>query len=285
MSIVESINLQVSFDEYCIVDSAQIFGGDIAMVSSTARYLYFYESTIRHLDFVTLPRTLTFSNTEFTSEVLLSRWTTLPSNEVCILRIRSVEDLTKLRIDDYRKFCLDFDWYDFEYDEKVDIYTRLLKNFKSRNQTLNYEKLDKEFQAFKLKELGIFGHVLNGVTRFWWDYGYKKHQVLLRAFQLNIFFFLVNLFFYPILLSRGYQLQKFVEIDFELQKKFGHKKLLLFLARIPYVFLYTGYIFWGWKLDLHSIQIRNVLLFGFVLLQYLTGIVCLGYIFNLVVTK
>ncbi|HTJ53479.1 MAG TPA: hypothetical protein VL443_28690 [Cyclobacteriaceae bacterium] len=182
------------------------------------------------------------------------------------------------------------EWYSFEY--KVVTYQELLNKFKTNGQFQSYEKLDKEFRECKYlkayndnpKWYNTYGFVLNWIDSFWWDYGYNKFQVIRNAIGLNLLFFIINLGLFKILLSDGYRIEKFATKNKEINKKYKGNELKKKLSKIPYIFLYTSYIFWGWKLDLNIISINRLGIFLYVLIQYLAGIICLGYIANFIIT-
>jgi hypothetical protein len=193
-------------------------------------------------------------------------------------------DLSKMLLL-YRNFKVYFPKYlKLSFDEKAFQYQQMLTIFEERNSLLNYEALDKDYQEFKYLERGIWGgSVLNWIDKNWWDYGYNKFLVIRGSIIINFIFFLVNLTLFSTLLRDGYTMQKFVSIDQSLKKKYAKRRVIMHLFRIPYVFIYTGYIFWGLKLDIDKVHIHKIWLFSYVLFQYLAGIVCLAYIANLIV--
>jgi hypothetical protein len=170
------------------------------------------------------------------------------------------------------------------FEDKLNIYSQLLFNFKQRGKIDSYENLDKELKQLTYANDGFFGKLLNLIDRHWWDYGYNKFLVVRNAVLFNLFFFIINIFIFRRLVHHGYRIDKFVTINIRINRTFRLSKMKRFIARIPYVFLYTCYIFWGWKLDINSISLHKKGLFAYVIFQYLVGIVCLAYIANLVIT-
>lgn len=202
-------------------------------------------------------------------------------NKTHHLRIRS-NDVDKIDFE-YHNFKLYFRG-DETYDDKVGVYTALLESFKRKGYSSSYEKLDKEFQEFQFTQSGYFGYLANWIAKNWWDYGYTKSLVLRNALFLNVFFFVINFFFFNKLIHQGYNIRKFVIVNSSLKKKFSSSQARLLIAKIPYVFLYTSYIFWGLRLDINNLGIHKIGLFGYVLLQYVTGVVCLAYLANWIIT-
>jgi hypothetical protein len=167
------------------------------------------------------------------------------------------------------------------FEDKVSEYQRILDYFQKRGMFQSYEKLDKEFKAFKYTDEGLwYGGVFNWLDKYWWDYGYNKFLVVRNAILLNLFFFLINIFLYGKLLNQTYTLDKFLDIERNMNHVTIHDKI----RRLSYIFLYTGYIFWGLKLDIENVNIWKARLFYYVLFQYMVGVVCLAYLANLIIT-
>lgn len=202
-------------------------------------------------------------------------------NRIHHLRILS-KDVDKIDFE-YHYFKLYFRGDD-SYDDKIGVYTALLESFKRKGYSSSFEKLDKEFQEFKHKESGRFGYFLNWIDQNWWGYGYNKFLVVRNAAILNLLFFLINIFLFDNLINHGYNLQKFVRVNSSINKKFSTNRFKRTLAKSPYVFLYTCYIFWGLRLDINNLGIHKVRLFMYVLFQYIVGIICLAYFANLIIT-
>lgn len=196
-------------------------------------------------------------------------------------------DISKINIH-YENFKLIFPTNErIQFEEKVSVYQDLLNNFTKRGAIQSYEKLDKEFKKFKYTKDGksFFGHILNCVDSIWWDYGYNKFLIIRNAVLLYFFFFLINIRLYKSLVQEVYVLDKFAKKNEEITRQYQGRPLESLGVELPYIFLYTGYIFWGWKLDMHAISVNRIGLFSYVLFQYLVGIVCLAYIANLIITK
>lgn len=187
---------------------------------------------------------------------------------------------------------LDWEYQDFKlyfpspatYDYKVGIYSSVMEHFKRNGYTISYENLDKEFQEFIYLGSGNwFGGFLNWVDKNWWDYGYNKFLVVRNAIYLNILFFLINLFVFHSLVNHGYNIQKFVRVNADINDKYPNR-FRRTLVKSPYIFLYTSFIFWGLSLKIDNLGIHRIGLFSYVLLQYIVGVVCLAYIANLIIT-
>jgi hypothetical protein len=191
-------------------------------------------------------------------------------------------DNINIRYDKFRLFFpIDFK---MSFEEKLFAYQELLNNVKKNGVFKSYEKLDKEFLEFKYTGEGkLWGFFLNFLDRHWWDYGYNKYLIIRNAIFLNMFFFLINIFLYDQLLKNGYSLKKFELINKKIETRLNDQQVRKFLYKVPYIYLYSSYIFWGLKLDMGSIKIKNIGLFSYVVIQYAIGVVCIGYLANLII--
>lgn len=232
----------------------------------------------------------------------------IPQNNPVQLRLQNVQLKSRLRLEvarpqrnsvrlivdrtdidmidlDYFAFKLTFDSaLAISFDEQKATFNELLASFRKRGKEDSFEKLDKEYKEWKYKlNNNLWGAIINWIDWFWWDYGYNKFLVFRSAVILNFVFFIINLFVYPILIKDVYVLSQFSEAYqyFSADKK---KTFLKYSKNIVYIFLYTSYIFWGWKLEISNIRIHRVVWFGYVLLQYLVGLICIAYIANIVIT-
>jgi len=74
----------------------------------------------------------------------------------------------------------------------------------------------------------------------------------------------------------------------DLVAKYGKNSLLYRINKIPAIIAYTAYVFWGIKLELNQIRFEKswwAFPFFIFMVEYLTGIICLAYIANLIITK
>jgi hypothetical protein len=190
----------------------------------------------------------------------------------------------------YKYFRLVFDSTTSVYD-KEQVYTELLNMQKTNYFLDGCEKLDKEYKAFKyLHRNSFIADVQNWIDKYWWDYGYDKFMVIKNSVKLFLLFFAINLLAYKGL-AKVYHPIKFREFDERLEMNnvdikhpvaAGIKK---YLKRIPVIFLYTAFVFWGLKLDLKELEIKKPLYMTILIGQYITGLVCLAYIANYIISK
>lgn len=234
-----------------------------------------------YLDRFGLPDTLDLHSVSFfggARKIRLNQYN--PTEKICQMSLYGTDlDMLDLKYQNYRLYFPKSLGLTFE--DKVSEYQRLLDYFQKRGMFQSYERLDKEFKAFKFLDEGIwYGRVFNWIDRHWWDYGYNKFLVVRNAIILNLCFFFINICLYGKLLNQTYTIAKFAEIERNMAHAFVYDKM----KRLSYIFLYTAYIFWGLKLDIEKINISKTRLFYYVLLQYVTGVICLAYLANLIIT-
>ena len=177
--------------------------------------------------------------------------------------------------------------YALNLDEMKQSYRQLMEKYQVSGQQESYERVDRDYKEFmREQQLGyLVGGLVNELDKWWWDYGYNRQLVVQNSVLFFLLFVAINFFLYTQLLSDGYPIKKFKEIDDEQKRKYLDNPIKGQLMRIPYVALYTGYIFWGLKLEKDNINVKHLGMFSYVLIQYVTGVVCLAYIANLIVMR
>jgi hypothetical protein len=159
-------------------------------------------------------------------------------DQECLLYMSDM-DLSKVSLD-YSKFRL---WFPktFRYGEKNAHYKKLLTWFQEKNLIDYYEKLDREYREFKYLNSGQpLGALINWIDKNWWDYGYNKILVVRNAIVLNVIFFLINLFLFKKLVTNGYRIDKFFDINSKFNSTYHDNKTKRFIMKAPYIFLYTS---------------------------------------------
>ena len=165
------------------------------------------------------------------------------------------------------------------------LYQQLLKQLQESGLSEKAEDVDKLYQKLKLKENNHY--IINLFSQYWWDYGYKKPLVIVNSMFIFLMFLFVNCCFYNSLTLVYYpnhikeyerKINTIPSTPYSKDLKFRFFKLLS-------ITLYTSFIFWRVKLELHDLKIKNWVAILWILLQYTVGIVCLAYIANYIITK
>ncbi len=168
------------------------------------------------------------------------------------------------------------------YDVKASIYEDVLKNFLDNGFTESYEIIDKEYSELKFLHRNTWFSILSNYTqKYWWDYGYKKERVFLWIVGFLLIFTLIT----ATSIKGTLDVYKicFIEKDYT-EKIINSTGFSKFINTIRISFLYTLILFFALKLDFHKIAKTNIC-FYYILLVYVVGIVCYGFILNIIAGK
>jgi uncharacterized protein YjbI with pentapeptide repeats len=172
------------------------------------------------------------------------------------------------------------------YDGQLSVYESVLKKLKDDGLMESYKILDIEYRRFKYKHGGFFGGYIPNTFWHWlWNYGYSKWRVFAWTFGLWVVFSLLNLiFFYPKLSESVYAIA-FLE-KLETSVLTGVKKRLFYFFQVV---TYTAIVFFGLKMDVAKFK-KGVVrehpgLFVYLMFVYVVGLVCLGFIVNIIFTR
>ena len=183
-------------------------------------------------------------------------------------------DIAKLHLDyeHFRLLLTDPDTrMPLKADDAVPIYEALLKNFKDHGQTKSYQRLDIEFNDYLWKQSKYFSWY-RVVPHYWNFYGYRKGLIFLWTLAFLLFFSCINFFMLDYLSGQVYVIEGYE------QKKGG--ALSKFFSSV----IYTSMIFFFLKLDVKNIKRKDFSAL-YILMVYLSGIVCLAYMANFVIQK
>lgn len=194
---------------------------------------------------------------------------------------------------DLDKLKLSYDRLNFHIDtlQKFQIrswiYEKLLKNLKNEHLTSKYNYYNN--QLSDANDAVNHTQLRNFLNEVWWDNGHNRRKVIYNSFFLFGFFFILNCLAYN-QLKVVYMPEPFIDYYDRIKSKYQDDPLkrntVLHLASYVYGSLaYTSFVFWGLKLDLHSLKLRFNLGFFLLILQYMVGLVCVAYIIGIVVVK
>ncbi len=251
-----------------------------------------------------------FSSTVFSKRIDLSfvskisdeidlTMSVIPNNEPCSINLVGAS-IDKIRFR-YKRFQL---WFpeektndaksslSLDYDLRASVYEAVLQKQKNSGFIESYEKLDKEYKEFKYtysasnKSLVSWGEIQNWVDKHWWGYGYNKELIVINTIILYLLFSFLNVFFLEHMTRNVYNAEKINEYWDEAQSA-GIKT---FISSIPFSLFYTAQIFFGFKFDLEKLKYKENLsgwkIFNLVyfIIIFLSGLVCLAYLMNYVLT-
>jgi hypothetical protein len=172
------------------------------------------------------------------------------------------------------------------YDGQLNVYESVLKKLKDNGFMESYQILDIEYRRLKYEHGGFLNrYMANTFQQWWWNYGYSKELVFVWAIGFWGLFSLLNLiFFYPKLSERVYEI-KFLE---RMQESgyTGIKKWIFYALQVV---SYTAIVFFGLKMDVAKFK-KGVVrehpwLFVYLMVVYVVGLVCLGFIVNIIFTR
>jgi hypothetical protein len=225
---------------------------------------------LKNLDLFTMPGFIDFTHSQ------------VSGNTNKLLLIGDI-DFSKLKIP-LTKYTIKID-NEGDYEDQITLYQTVIKKLKESGLNKKAEALDKKYQEIQYKHNG--NHIINFVSKHWWDYGYDKSKVVINSFYIYFIFFFVNLLafnsitkvYYPPNIE-SYNYSKSVNDKVKHTNRFT--KLIF---KTPSVLLYTAFIFWGLKLDLKELKIKNWWALILVVFEYTIGVICLAYIANYIITK
>jgi hypothetical protein len=124
-------------------------------------------------------------------------------------------------------------------------------------------------------------NVKNFLDANWWGYGYKRYLIFRNSVVLFGLFFFLNLIWFDKILYRTYRIAEFIKVN-------NFRKLHNKRSRFHYVyncFLYTLVIFWGLKLSYADLKLNCGWLVLLVIMQYLTGLLCVAYLAGYIIQR
>jgi hypothetical protein len=180
---------------------------------------------------------------------------------------------------DIEKISLDYSYFKLYFPKTASandisaLYKQLLDKYSHDGELMNYQAVDIDFHEYQ-------GGIFNKVSHYWWNYGYNKQRIFVWTFLFMLAFATINYFN----LSKAIDsykidnIQKWINDSGRRSKYHKAKKLLASI-------LYTSGIFFGIKLNFEKLQFSRVGYAVFILIQFLVGLVCTGFIVNLIFSK
>lgn len=280
----------VSTFQLCEVDSILSFNS-----SNLGRKMSFNNAKVNQIDFnsVILPDTLLMNSLNINKEVNLLRVQPPKNSTKCVIDLRGTSlDKINMRYDFFKLFVPDSIDSERRFEEITNVYEGLLKNFKDKGYLRSYEKLDKEYQAFKYTrgtEKPAFGEALNWINYHWNDYGYDKTRIWPITFFVFLFFFFFNWLRLPHLVKFVYKIpsiDKAINQDKKLRAfRLKHRAYPRFNFFSTFLALYyTGLVFFGLKIESGNMHLTCPWSVAWIFFQYVVGLICLAYLANFVIT-
>jgi hypothetical protein len=224
-----------------------------------------------------LPDTLDFRFVrQIANEIDFTDWRPPLSGKKCLLALNGTI-LSKIRLN-MNLFSL---WFpdSVTIDEKESVYQGVLKKLKDDGFLDSFEKLDIEFREFQYDNSNWFDrNIVASIQRVWSNYGYNKELIFLWSVGFLILFSGVNLRLFPNL----YTIYPIPAVGHLGPQELIGRRWVYVLQTV----VYTVIVFFGLKLDLGRVKSDTVwqhpILFIYLFVIYVSGLICLGFIANLI---
>lgn len=193
-------------------------------------------------------------------------------------------------------------------DDTSSIYELVLKKLADDGFIDSHRRLDIEYKRLKYRRNVDFGKYFNFLDDKWWTYGYEPEWIYFWTLMFWLSFSFVNIALFPILNDHVYRVSM---LDRKRLKEYFQKNMRLFrinlerkswgilwdLAGIPlfgFIYLlqvltYTAVIFFGLKMDMEKFQkgvvMNHASLTIYLMVVYITGLICVGFIANNIFTR
>lgn len=230
-----------------------------------------------------LPEKLIFKNILVNQEVDFTSIDDTSSADICYIDLYGTT-IDKIKLS-YEKFRLCFD-NNLSFDQKSHIYQKLLSKQKNDGFINSHKKLDLEYQKFYHSHGSIIKKMKYSIEKYWWNFGYNKERVFFIAIILLFVFSFINYWKFSYLI-KVYSVDNIRKIIAEKNKKNTNnifKRILLVVKYFTLAFYYTGSIFFGLKMDIGKFDFSKPISVAYILFIYLSGLICVAYMFNFIIS-
>ncbi len=285
----------ISFYDYFILSDASseflkiencLFSKPVLMSITSDKLSYFSLEGNRfdsYFDFelLNLPDTLNLQNLDllnFNGIIDLTKSKRTKSRKCLINLYRTDIDKIRLRYTDFQLYFPK----DISFEDSVYVYQSLLNRLEKDGLPDSYKKLDIELKELKYRHNKK--KITMWIDKTWWNYGYNKEFVILNTLLICLCFFFINFLFFKPLLFKVYTIEPIKAQYDNIARKYYSNTIVQKILNSLYCLVYTCYIFWGIKLDYLKLNIKTPA-FVWIIFQYISGIVCLAYIANYIITR
>jgi uncharacterized protein YjbI with pentapeptide repeats len=293
----------------------------LSLVNSKIDNVIFYNSDIKYIDFTDafvrdrfcfhkssldsadlkgslLPMEITMDSLDLNRASKINFKQVLPPKENDGVTTFGRERTLRISNTDLDKLDLPYDRFNFHIHpdqhirNKIWVYEKLLKHLKEEGLDNNYEYYKSQYGD----HIDNFNHrkITNELNIFWWNKGHNKSRTVKISIWVFLLLVVVNLIIFK-QLKQVYYPDTFYNYFCLVDK---HKKIAMcrgdfsrrdrsmyHFKRLTGVFIYTAFLFWGWRLDIHDLKIKKPAILIYILLQYVLGLLFLAYIINWIVVK
>lgn len=173
---------------------------------------------------------------------------------------------------DISKIEMDFQYFELyfineTFDQKHSAYRALIEKFRQEGKYESEKLVTIAYRNFQ-------GGIANLCSKLWWNYGYSKGRVFLWAIVLLLVFTIGN----------RNRLDYFKDSVYNIER-IPHIAQLSEGRQLWYSFIYTAIIFFSLKIDMDKLHFEKRNSVIYLLTIYLTGILCLAYMANFVLSS
>ena len=238
-----------------------------------------------------LPDTLYFSFVDSEKEIDLTYSVNNTLNQrKCNIDVYGT-DIGKLKFD-YSKYKIlkKSKYHQYDRSQIGNVYEQVLSMQLKKGFIDGYENADKEYRHFKLTydlpwHSFALGFVTSKISKYWWDYGYKKWLILVWTPLFLMLFTLINARMFKVMNTEVYRIEKIFSIwhsktqtNTQLAGISPPDRHTLYSS-----FFYTSLIFFGLKLNIENIEFKNKKYVMYLFFQYVCGLICVAYLINFVI--
>jgi hypothetical protein len=260
-----------------------VFRKDVELVGDTIlgkidfNKCQFLDSSSLFYNYSTLPDTLDFSNVTLSNTIDFTKAYPNVYGRKCQINLLNT-DISKIRLNykDFELFFPDSILNSPGYSQVIyKTYQLLLDNLKLDKQDDQFSRLDIELKNWRAKN-----NFLLWIDKIWWLYGYEKWRVVPNSFFIILFFSVVNFFLFRSLIDT-YAISDIKESYDAIGVSFPYN----LLRRFQLVLFYTCIIFFKISWDINKLKFGKTLVVTTLFFEYAIGLVCTGFILNLIAGK
>jgi len=161
------------------------------------------------------------------------------------------------------------------------IYQQLISTAKDNGRLEDAKMWDikqRESKYLSLSKYSVLSKLSYWVEKYGWNFGYDKFRLVYYSMMLVVIFSLINFRNFNTLINEVYSEGKILNEWTKLKSKKGLKRAMQLPREFSLVFLYTSYLFYGFKLDYDQIHYTHLGWVVYILFVYSSGVLFLALI-------
>jgi hypothetical protein len=286
----------------------------LKLISNTILFLNLCEANVAKLfvlknirldssnfSFTLLPHTIWFHSVDFTrvtSQVDLTKLRHIPlAGNNNLFELERTMKIANTNLD---KMRIDYDRFNFHIDSnqtlpnRIWLYEKIIKHTLDNGLMGKYKYYSLEYSTLKDNQNKKW--ITNTVNVIWWSKGSNKTRALIITCGCYIFFVICNFLlfsklqevYYPDTFRLYFDNPECAYAGSNQTKTPIRWHIRIRRSDLNYIFgifIYTGFIFWGIRLDINDVKIHKQWLFIYLLTQYLIGLLFVANVINFLIVK